>query len=225
MNIPLCNACHKPATCYGTYSGVTQYSCDTCCGHGNEDGHCERFAASVETLFPAKQQPTEDSWRCRSDGSATLTAAKPTSSWRTPEQEQIANLNQLRSEVEVSPVRCNCGGVGVICHDSKDKIRPHIIRCIKCAATTNWLHTMEEVVTKWATMNAPPKPEPDAETELLPCPMCKSAMEVAEYGNYKDFPWRVDCSNRICPVASKACASRSRAVSEWNRRAALEAKP
>ena len=33
-------ACGKPATCYGTYEGITAYSCSDCCGHGNEDGQC-----------------------------------------------------------------------------------------------------------------------------------------------------------------------------------------
>lgn len=39
--VPLCHICDKPATCYGTYEGITGYSCDDCCGHGCEDGHCE----------------------------------------------------------------------------------------------------------------------------------------------------------------------------------------
>lgn len=40
---PLCNTCKRPATCKGAYEGQAEetYSCDDCCGHGNEDGHCE----------------------------------------------------------------------------------------------------------------------------------------------------------------------------------------
>lgn len=41
---PKCMTCGKPATCYGKYEGVEGYSCDNCCGHGNEDGFCERLA-------------------------------------------------------------------------------------------------------------------------------------------------------------------------------------
>lgn len=37
---PFCSTCGQPATCYGTYEGITGYGCDVCCGHGNEDGHC-----------------------------------------------------------------------------------------------------------------------------------------------------------------------------------------
>jgi hypothetical protein len=49
----VCHICGKTATCHGTYQGTTGYSCDDCCGHGCEDGHCEPIAApetyTVET--------------------------------------------------------------------------------------------------------------------------------------------------------------------------------
>ncbi len=45
---PLCSNCGKPATCYGTYEGITGYGCDDCCGHGCEDGHCERIKGQDE---------------------------------------------------------------------------------------------------------------------------------------------------------------------------------
>lgn len=40
---PLCVHCGQPATCKGAYEGspLEEYACDECCGHGNEDGHCE----------------------------------------------------------------------------------------------------------------------------------------------------------------------------------------
>lgn len=43
---PKCE-CGKPATCIGAYEGLRpeRYSCDDCCGHGNEDGHCEMLQA------------------------------------------------------------------------------------------------------------------------------------------------------------------------------------
>lgn len=38
-----CAHCGKPATCYGAYEGqAAGYACDVCCGHGNEDGSCDR---------------------------------------------------------------------------------------------------------------------------------------------------------------------------------------
>lgn len=42
-----CSRCHNKATCYGEYEGHggTQLACDTCCGHGNEDGWCKPIAA------------------------------------------------------------------------------------------------------------------------------------------------------------------------------------
>lgn len=41
-----CECCGRPATCVGDYemSGIA-LGCDECCGHGNEDGWCERIAA------------------------------------------------------------------------------------------------------------------------------------------------------------------------------------
>ena len=46
-----CARCGEPATCLGAYEGAEteQYGCDECCGHGNEDGHCEEVG-SVDTL-------------------------------------------------------------------------------------------------------------------------------------------------------------------------------
>jgi hypothetical protein len=45
MDDILCAVCGKPATCEGTAEGnPTVYAmCDDCCGHGNEDGHCEEL--------------------------------------------------------------------------------------------------------------------------------------------------------------------------------------
>lgn len=38
-----CMNCDKPATCYGTYENCTGYACDDCCGHGCEDGRCDKI--------------------------------------------------------------------------------------------------------------------------------------------------------------------------------------
>lgn len=46
--VPACRFCGFEATCHGTYEGETGYACDTCCGHGCEDGWCERLAVEVE---------------------------------------------------------------------------------------------------------------------------------------------------------------------------------
>jgi hypothetical protein len=39
---PKCAVCGKPASCMGAYESddCWDYSCDECCGHGNEDGSC-----------------------------------------------------------------------------------------------------------------------------------------------------------------------------------------
>ncbi len=38
-----CATCGAAATCRGRYENATnmEYACDTCCGHGNEDGVCK----------------------------------------------------------------------------------------------------------------------------------------------------------------------------------------
>lgn len=41
---PRCSSCQLDATCIGNYEGDVggaRFACDHCCGHGNEDGHCE----------------------------------------------------------------------------------------------------------------------------------------------------------------------------------------
>lgn len=40
----LCAECGEPATCFGSYETDLNpaYACDECCGHGNEDGHCDQ---------------------------------------------------------------------------------------------------------------------------------------------------------------------------------------
>lgn len=42
----VCSHCGHPATCIGRYedpNGPLEFGCDTCCGHGNEDGFCVRI--------------------------------------------------------------------------------------------------------------------------------------------------------------------------------------
>lgn len=42
-----CIHCGNPASCVGKYDNMDGYepACDDCCGHGNEDGHCEQVTA------------------------------------------------------------------------------------------------------------------------------------------------------------------------------------
>ena len=49
----LCHICAKPATCLGAYEGQTKqrYGCDNCCGHGCEDGKCERLPDVPAPIF------------------------------------------------------------------------------------------------------------------------------------------------------------------------------
>lgn len=39
----VCAVCGRAAICVGAYEGETetQFACDACCGHGNEDGWCQ----------------------------------------------------------------------------------------------------------------------------------------------------------------------------------------
>lgn len=45
LNRPRCAHCpeERPAVCLGKYENMQEYeyACAECCGHGNEDGHCE----------------------------------------------------------------------------------------------------------------------------------------------------------------------------------------
>lgn len=55
----VCAHCGKPAACFGSYEGrPTAYACDTCCGHGCEDGHCEPVA--VDASAPAAEPACVD---------------------------------------------------------------------------------------------------------------------------------------------------------------------
>jgi hypothetical protein len=51
-----CGHCeHEAATCFGSYEDDDNwaFACDTCCGHGNEDGHCIPLAElGTERLVP-----------------------------------------------------------------------------------------------------------------------------------------------------------------------------
>lgn len=45
----LCDDCGNQATCYGAYEMQPPgFACDTCCGHGCEDGKCTRVEQHVE---------------------------------------------------------------------------------------------------------------------------------------------------------------------------------
>lgn len=50
---PTCHTCGQPATCFGTYEGITGFGCDDCCGHGCEDGHCEPLRRVVDPQEPS----------------------------------------------------------------------------------------------------------------------------------------------------------------------------
>ena len=58
---PKCAHCGKPATCFGSYEGHPEaYACDECCGHGNEDGHCEPIAEAAQRLREEIEQAARD---------------------------------------------------------------------------------------------------------------------------------------------------------------------
>jgi hypothetical protein len=45
-----CHICGKPATCLGQYDNMTDpaYACDSCCGHGCEDGRCMTLPCATD---------------------------------------------------------------------------------------------------------------------------------------------------------------------------------
>jgi hypothetical protein len=47
-----CHVCGKPACCIGNYEGADHYepACDSCCGHGNEDGWCRPIAEAIAEM-------------------------------------------------------------------------------------------------------------------------------------------------------------------------------
>ena len=46
-----CSHCGNPATCHGTYEDHYGFGCDECCGHGCEDGHCDRIDTAGRELL------------------------------------------------------------------------------------------------------------------------------------------------------------------------------
>lgn len=51
---PVCAHCGAPATCFGLYedpNGEPDYGCDSCCGHGNEDGWCKRVCSGCGAMM------------------------------------------------------------------------------------------------------------------------------------------------------------------------------
>jgi hypothetical protein len=67
--------CHRPAACLGSYEGHAAwgYSCDVCCGHGNEDGRCfpladipDRYLALVKRLVDSEEGHPEAAERAES---------------------------------------------------------------------------------------------------------------------------------------------------------------
>lgn len=52
-----CVECGNPATCVGKHEAAEKWSaaCDKCCGHGNEDGHCEPVGRYAQRTIKALQ--------------------------------------------------------------------------------------------------------------------------------------------------------------------------
>jgi len=53
QHIATCRNCENEATCFGAYEGMEDgFSCDECCGHGCEDGFCNKLLEREERLAP-----------------------------------------------------------------------------------------------------------------------------------------------------------------------------
>jgi hypothetical protein len=72
-----CAHCENPATCFGEYEtceGVVSPACDTCCGHGGEDGWCRPIA---EIFFYANGKRFNQRESCWALSSAPAERSEP----------------------------------------------------------------------------------------------------------------------------------------------------
>ncbi len=58
----VCLHCGSAATCFGRYEGHgdVAFGCDTCCGHGNEDGWCKPIDEAPEDPIAAQLRQDRD---------------------------------------------------------------------------------------------------------------------------------------------------------------------
>jgi len=119
-------------------------------------------------------------------------------------------LHQFRSEVEVSPVRCKCGGVGVLMHDKNDKDWAWSVYCCNCVSSlAGWFPTKEEALAEWSKQNEEPK-----EPELAACP-CGAK---AQRSRIAESRFVINCVERDCMWEVEG-HTQEEADAFWNRRA------
>lgn len=105
QRIPKCSRCGKPAACLGSYESPDnpyEYACDECCGHGNEDGHCEQL-----DRIPAFVTKSHEQTRSLDEEIDRLTQ-------RAAQAEQVAQrvaqaLNDLGTTTSYHGLKCFCG--------------------------------------------------------------------------------------------------------------------
>ena len=59
---PICAICGKTAACFGAYEdpeATPSYACNSCCGHGNEDGWCEPVNPSCQQCTTLRSEREE----------------------------------------------------------------------------------------------------------------------------------------------------------------------
>lgn len=106
IDFPPCHGCGKRATCFGTYGGLTGYSCDKCCGHGCEDGRCDPCLRCPEKYESAGGfwEPCEIPDHCAACG-GTLTEHTERTTYTTEEAiEAVAAGSRCVTETTHFPL-------------------------------------------------------------------------------------------------------------------------
>ena len=179
-----CYACGGRATCVGAYEGqkVTEYCCDDCCGHGNEDGHCspledvnaEPLAADVLTLLAERERLAEEHDGIMNapsvNGSPQLVAGKVLRfEFRRPEHGPIEVATRMFfawSERAARAAAESCGEDVTLVLDAPSAVRAGYgakerldALLAERAARIEWL---EEALATACQMTEPPTPEQNA---------------------------------------------------------------
>ena len=139
MKAPLCYYCEKrPAACRGAYEGSTiqRVACDECCGHGNEDGHCEpivptrtkkpaclkglRYGVTVTADNPAGHELRADFKRIAILTHTNYADAEDVGRWLVAMEGRIVRMNAALASL------CDCEGRG--------GMYPKLASCRACRA-------------------------------------------------------------------------------------------
>lgn len=114
----VCHFCGKAAACYGTYEGMTGYSCDECCGHGNEDGYCEPIAE----VPPPVEPPQPDGIYCPRCNAPVESTSGSANRKLDADKDLQAVAKPVTAGSPLSPAEQFKAGDWVVCVDDKDSL-------------------------------------------------------------------------------------------------------